>query len=71
MCDSPMKLQEIQLIAIGLTDEEDPDESAKAKRGDWYAAGAAIVHHGCAEMMNDEELALFAASLIPTELQST
>lgn len=70
LCDKPMKIKKIQLVAIGLTDDENAEDEAAAKRGDWYAAGAVIVHHGCAEQLTDEELDLFAAALIPTELLS-
>lgn len=70
LCDKPMKVQKIQLIAVGLTDELDSDDTIKAKLGDWFAAGAIIVHHGCAEQMSDEALNLFTASLIPKELLS-
>lgn len=66
LCDTVVASRPIQLIAVGLTDEDD-ETSAKAKRGEWFAAGAVIVHHSCAEKLSDDDLDVFAAALIPME----
>jgi hypothetical protein len=70
MCNEPMKVRPIQLIAIGLTDDENEEDTRNAKLGEVFAAGWAIVHQSCAKQMTDEDLDVFAASLIPTELLS-
>jgi hypothetical protein len=60
-----MLAEAIQLIIVGLTDDLHEIDVLAAKLGEEFAAGAAIVHHQCAERLSDLELEIFVASLVP------